>query len=93
MSKNDESCHICIRSLKMALVSYEKYGTRSINVLKLKHLSEGDMGTGGVGIKNLKVLFPNQGSLVQWRFAIVELFAIEIPSLVVWRPMKWSIIW
>ena len=75
-------------------MSYEKYGTRSKNVLKLKHVSEGDMGTGGVGIKNLKVLFPNQGSLVQWGFAIVELFAIEIPStLVVWSPMKWSVIW
>ena len=30
MSKNDESCHIWIRWLKVNLVYYEKYGTQSI---------------------------------------------------------------
>ena len=30
-SKINKSCHICIRCLKVALVSYEKYGTLSIN--------------------------------------------------------------
>ena len=30
VSKNDESCHICIRWLKVILVNYEKYGTLSM---------------------------------------------------------------
>ena len=32
VSKNNKSCQICIRWLKMVLVSYEKYGILSINL-------------------------------------------------------------
>ena len=31
VSKNGKSCHICIRWLRMVLVSYEKNGTLSLN--------------------------------------------------------------